>query len=370
MATIRKRKWATRAGVERSAWVATYGDQEGKRRLKTFATKKAADAWLVTARGQVATGVHTPESTSATVAEAAALWLQRCEGERVERSTLVQYQAHARLHIVPLIGNMKLARLTVPVVEAFKDELLRTRSRAMARKVLASLKGVLKDALRRGLVAQNVALSVTVSKASRDKDHIEAGTAYPTKAEVGRLLDAAPPRWRPFLVTAVFTGLRASELRGLTWANVDLDARMIRVRQRADRWRDIGRPKSKGSRRDVPMTPMVYNSLREWRLACPKGELDLVFPSADGRVADHANIIRALAPTFAAAGVRPYGLHGFRHFFASWLVDQGFSMKRVQALMGHSTITMTSDVYSHLWPKEDDHAKFAAGELAVVKVTG
>jgi integrase len=367
MATIRKRKWATRAGVERSAWVATYGDQEGKRRLKTFPTKKAADAWLVTARGQVATGVHTPESTSATVAQAAELWLQRCAGEGLERSTVVQYRGHVDHHIVPLIGRERLARLTVPLIESFKDELLRTRSRAMARKVLASLKAILKDALRRGLVAQNVALSVAVRASSRDHEHIEAGRDIPTKAEVKAILDAAPPRWRPFLVVAVFTGLRASELRGLTWTQVDLEARIIEVRQRADRWGSIGRPKSKGSRRDIPMTPMVVNALREWKLACPRGELDLVFPSASGAVADHTNIVRALAPIFAAAGVRPCGLHSFRHFFASWLIDQGFGPKRIQSLMGHASISMTFDVYGHLMKQEDDHDRFAAGELAVVR---
>jgi integrase len=66
--------------------------------------------------------------------------------------------------------------------------------------------------------------------------------------------------------------------------------------------------------------------------------------------------------------VRPkYGLHALRHFFASWAIEQGFSPKRLQALLGHSSIQMTFDRYGHLFPSlEDDHAKFAAGELALV----
>jgi len=66
--------------------------------------------------------------------------------------------------------------------------------------------------------------------------------------------------------------------------------------------------------------------------------------------------------------MRPkYGIHALRHFCASWLIEQGFSPKRLQALLGHSSIQMTFDRYGHLFPSlEDDHAKFAAGELALV----
>jgi integrase len=389
MATVRKRHWVTAAGAERTAWVATYTDSAGTRRLKTFPTKKAASEWLVQTGAELAKGTHTPESTSATVAEAARLWLQRCEGEGLERSTLVQYRTHVDLHILPLIGREKLARLTVPRVEQFKDVLLATRSRALARKVLASLKAILKDALRRGLVAQNVALAVTVGTSSRHDERPEVGRDIPSPAEVGDLLRAAEAtRWRPFLVVAVFTGLRASELRGLTWENVDLDARVLRVRQRADRWGTIGRPKSKGSRRDIPMAPIVVNALREWRLACPKGELGLVFPAGSGRVSNYANTRARLTLIHRRAGLtvaqvdaegrpvvdrkgRPvlvpkYALHSLRHFFASWLIDQGFSAKRVQSLLGHANIGMTLDTYTHLFPQEDDHARFEAGELAIV----
>jgi integrase len=91
--------------------------------------------------------------------------------------------------------------------------------------------------------------------------------------------------------------------------------------------------------------------------ACPKGELGLVFPNGRGNVESHANIVQR--------GIGQ-GLHRFRHFFASWLIDQGFGPKRVQALMGHSSIQITFDTYGHLFPQEDDHDRFAAGELALV----
>jgi integrase len=163
-------------------------------------------------------------------------------------------------------------------------------------------------------------------------------------------------RLRPLLLTAVFTGLRASELRGLTWSAVDLEGRTLTVRQRADRWRTIGSPKSASAKREIPLAPIVVNTLREWRLACPKGEQDLVFPNGEGRVQYHINIHRrGLGPLQVAAGITTdprhpkYGLHSLRHAAASLFIEQSFSPKRVQALMGHSTIQMTFDVYGHLF---------------------
>jgi len=85
--------------------------------------------------------------------------------------------------------------------------------------------------------------------------------------------------WRPLIATAIFTGMRASELRGLLWSNGEFDAGLIRVRQRADRYNRLGMPKSKAGRREIPMAPLVANTLREWKLACPTTALDLVFPS-------------------------------------------------------------------------------------------
>ncbi len=110
---IRKRSWKS-GDAQKSAWVVDYFDQAGTRRLKTFKTKKAADAWATNALYQVKEGTHTAESTSITVAEAAENWIKRAELEGRERSTIAQYRQHADLHINPRIGNAKLAKLTAP----------------------------------------------------------------------------------------------------------------------------------------------------------------------------------------------------------------------------------------------------------------
>lgn len=136
--SVRKRKWKTAKGVECEAWIVDYVDQSGVRRLKTFGTKKEADAWSVAARHEVLQGTHTPESKSITVAEAAEDWITFVKLENRERSTVEHYRNHVDNHINKRIGQEKLAKLTTPRIQAFRDELLRDLSRAQAKKVLTS----------------------------------------------------------------------------------------------------------------------------------------------------------------------------------------------------------------------------------------
>ena len=124
----------------------------------------------------------------------------------------------------------------------------------------------------------------------------------------------------------------------------------------------------------------MVNVLREWKLVCPRfvdGEeaprLWLVFPTATGHVDNLPNISRRLAAVQVAAGItddpaRPkYGMHSLRHTAASLFIEQGFTPKRVQALMGHSSIQMTFDVYGHLFPSaEDDQAAMSQLEARLL----
>jgi integrase len=266
----------------------------------------------------------------------------------------------------------------------------------MVRKVRTSLSALLSDAQERGLVSRNVVRELRRARKrgkerqaeKRQKGKLKVGVDIPAREEIKAIVEAAKGRWRPLLLAAIFTGLRASELRGLRWADVDLDKRELHVRQRADRYHDIGKPKSDAGERTVPLTPILVNTLREWKLACPKSELGLVFPTGAGNVEAHSNIVhRGLAPTLVAAGVavskigpegRPImqakytGLHAFRHFYASWCInrraDGGLELpaKVVQERLGHSSITMTLDVYGHLFPRGDDSAELAAAERSLL----
>jgi integrase len=164
--------------------------------------------------------------------------------------------------------------------------------------------------------------------------------------------------------------MRASELRGLTWDNVDLDAGIIHVRQRADAWRRMGPPKSRAGSRDIPLAPLVVNALRQWRPQCPAGDLRLVFPNTRGNIEGLQNISgRFFRPLQLACGMtvigddgqpRPkYGLHALRHCAASLFIAYlGWTPKKTQVVMGHGSIRMTYDLYGHLFedPAADQEA--------------
>jgi len=377
--SVRRRTWKTGKGESREAWIVNYTDQASFRRIATFERKRDADAYEAQVQTEVRAGVHTAAGASITVAEAAEDWLLRVELEGRERITVNTYRGHVALHIAPRLGHERLARLTAPRIEAFRDDLLRALSRPMARKVLTTLKAILRDAMRRGTVAQNVAASVRIDSNKRDQLKLEVGRDIPSPDEIRRIVQAVSDRWRPLLVVAAFTGLRASELRGLRWDDVNLKQGELRVRQRADCYLVIGKPKSRAGERTVPLGPFVINTLRAWRLACPRSELELVFPTSSGRISHHKSIIRsALIPAQLAAGVvtaggraKYPGLHALRHFYASWCinrkVDGGLELpaKVVEARLGHSSIVMTLDTYGHLFPRGDDGAELAAAERAL-----
>jgi integrase len=396
--SIRRRKWKAASGEIRESWVVDYFDGAGKRRLKTFAKKKDADAFASTSKVEIRQGVHVADSASVTVAEAGRLWLAHSTANGLETSTTDQYRQHLDLHIAPFLGTKKLSELTVPAVRAFEDQLRAGgRSPAMIRKVLVSLGSLLADAQENGLVARNVVRELRVRRKGKDERQagrhagkIMAGVDMPTPAEAKAIVGALSGRWRPIILTVIFTGLRASELRGLRWADLDLEAQTLTVRQRADFRRAIGSPKSRAGHRTVPIPPIVCKALREWQLACPKGKPGLVFPNAKGGVESHAAIARqgwAAAQVVAGVAVdsgkvdkhgrrimaaKYPGLHAARHFYASWCINRkadgglGLPAKMVQERLGHSSIVLTIDTYSHLFPRDDDAAEMAAAEAALL----
>ena len=346
---------------------ADYIDQHGKRHAKLFKLKRDAKSYLAKVTPEVHAGTHTPERQSITVGEAANLWLDHCETvEKLVSATITQYKNHFERHINDRnigIGHVKLSDLTAARVEKFKDDMLRAgTSRAMVVKVLVSMKAILKEAMRQGKVAQNVALGVKPPKAkSGDRPKLKIGRDVPTKDEVRRILEAADgSRWHAILATAALAGLRSSELRGLMWSDVDLKDGMIHVQRRSDENNIMGPPKSEAGDRVIQASSLLINILKRWKLACPRGEFDLCFPTGIGTVESHANIANRGWYRFQSelgivdADGRPkYGLHAARHFFASCMIEAGHLPKRLQEMMGHASLQMTYDRYGHLFPAGD-----------------
>jgi integrase len=384
--SVRKRKWKTKTGQEKEAWIVDY-HADGQRHIETFERKKDADVRHSEIRVDIKAGVHLAPSKCPTVAEAGHEWIRGAElgsGGRdapLERSTVKQYKEHLRLHIAPLIGSLKLSDVSISVVRNFEGKLRdKGRSPKMVRMILTSLGAILADAGERGQSARNAVHEMRRSRKkkgrnSRQQRSLKVGVDIPSPQEIGAIFGAAKPHWRPLFITAAFTGLRASELRGLIWANVDLKANELHVVQRADVFNEIGAPKSAKGRRTVPFGSFVANTLKAHRLTL--GGCDLVFPNTKGKIDRLTNIIqRGLIPTVEAAGLvdatgkaKYTGMHLFRHFYASWCIDRGLPPKVIQERLGHASITMTYDRYGHLFPKGNDSEELEAAELAVVNAT-
>jgi len=421
--SVRKRTWTTGKGEQREAWIVDYVDQAGRRCIQTFERKKEADAYHATVRVEVSEGTHTARSRSQTVREAGEAWHATCERNGLERGTLDQYRDHLEHHIYPFLAAVKLSDLSAPFVREFQDKLLdgkpapgategKQRSPALVKKVVGSLGSLLSDAQERGAVSRNVVRDLSsrrkrgsAKKAERrQRGKLKIGADIPAPAEIRSLVAKLSGRWRPIIMTAIFTGLRASELRGLRWIDIDFARNELHVRQRADAYNEIGAPKSESGERTIPMPPILINTLREWKLKCPRrdtgkkdgsGEpikvLELVFPNGKGNIESLSNILkRGLAPAMIAAGVtlsskdeegkevveaKYTGLHSLRHFYASWCINRRaeggleLPLKVVSGRLGHSTIAMTADVYGHLFPRGDDGAELEAAERQLLAAT-
>ena len=357
-------------------WQVDYRDGAGVRRHRQFATKRKADDFHAKAHTEVVAGIHTPDSASGTVADAAKLWIARCEREGLEAATLLDYRQHLKLHIEPYLAATKLSRLTVPAVNAFRDLLLDNgRSPDMVRRVMRSLASLIGEAQVRGLAAVNNAQAVIKQKRKRGNARTKSPPVMPTRDELRAIIAATPDRHRPLILTAVFTGLRSSELRGLAWTAVDLKRGEIQVEQRADRYNRLGPPKSEAGSRVIPLSPLLLNTLKTWRLACPHSDLDLVFPNGAGQIENHSNLLwRVFWPIQIAAGVTvkgedgkadaKYSLHALRHACAALWIEQNLTPKRIQTLMGHSTVATTFDLYGYLFEARDDDTEAMAAITA------
>lgn len=295
-----------------------------------------------------------------TVRNACNSWLNTCKRNELERSTMKSYLSHARIHIAPRIGGVELQTLSRSDVRDFMYGMLDDGvSRAQVKKVMVSLRSILSEAVEREWITHNVSTDVKLRRKART---VEDEKIIPTKAEIRTIIENAPESHRAMFVTAIFTGMRISELRGLTWECVDLERKIIKVAKRADEFGEMGPPKSRAGVREIPMAPKVVATLHAWKGAVVASEINLVFPNGAGKVQNYSNIYnRVFKPMLVAneivddRGRAKFGIHALRHAAASLFIEQGWNPKKIQTLLGHASITMTMDTYGHLFetPEED-----------------
>jgi len=272
----------------------------------------------------------------------------------LRRRTHSLYTTALRRHLVPRLGTMRITEVDEDAIARVVAELQASGlSGWTVQGILTPLGRILNHAARRGLIPDNPMSRLE----RRERPRVERREMRILNSEeIDAVLQMATPAYRNVLATAVFTGLRQSELLGLTWADIDLDAGIIRVRRQLDRGGGYSEPKTPRSKRDVVLMPSLVKLLREHKLASAySSPTNPVFVTRTGRPLYYRNLIRALRLALAKAGLDGDGqprlrFHDLRHRAATLLLAEGVPARVVMDVLGHSQISVTLNTYSHVIP--------------------
>lgn len=348
-------------------------------------TRDEAASKLNKALGDLERGITPVMNERTTLKQYLESWLGDTVNPNHRRATYVSYEGLIRIHIVPVLGNIQLSKLTpahvrklmsemnakvrpvkprplptkpASVVEATEPEtvepprkLCSPRTIQYARSVLSM---ALKQAVADGLIYRNVA-ALTPGPAVR---RTEIRPLSPE--QVGTFLAGTKADRLAALYVVAFTmGMRKSELLGLRWQNVDLEDGTLRVSETLDPGKGItmGTPKSDRSRRTLVMPEVTLKALKAHRakqnlerlgLGADWSDHGFVFTTPVGTPLDHRNINRAYSGHLKRLDLPAQRFHDARHACATFLLASGVQLRVVQEILGHSQIGVTADIYAHV----------------------
>ncbi len=289
-------------------------------------------------------------------------------------STRQAYRSHLDLYLLPRLGHVKLQELRPHHIDRFFVEVAggtrKPLSSASLHRLHATLRSALASAVKRRLISHNSASHVELP--SRE----QAAEAVWTVEDVHRFLTAvADDRLAALYRIAVIAGLRRGELVGLRWVDTDVEAGAIRVAQQVVQLGTqlhVGRPKTRSGQRLVAIDPATAALLETHRKQQEREreawgagwhETGHVFTYQDGRVLQPDYVTQKFRRDALRAGLPSIRFHGLRHTSASLALAAGIPMKVVSDRLGHSTTTITADLYSHVLPVVARDAADAIGAL-------
>jgi integrase len=340
-----------------------------KRRYVSGKTREEVRRKLAKAMGDRDGGLVF-DAGNLTVGEYMDRWLKDVR-DTVRQSTHERYEHAINPHITPALGRIKLKDLTSAQVRWFyRDRLDSGLSPASVHKLHVVLHKALKAAVADGLIPRNAAAGLKLPKLSREEiDPL-------SREEALRLLEAARG-WKleALYVLALNTGMRQGELLALKWDDVDLEGGLIRVRRtltKAGKAYAIGEPKTKGSRRVIRLTATAVDALRD-HLSRQLEEMErmgtlyqpggLVFTTKTGTIINPSNLRnRSFRVLLRAAGLHYIRFHDLRHTCATLLLSKNINPKIVSEMLGHASVSITLDIYSHLLPDMQEKAAKALEE--------
>lgn len=357
-------------------WVGSLnlGWENGKRKRRHFYAATAADvqAQLLKARSDQSRGL--PVATERqTVAQFLEGWLEHTLKTRARPRSVESFTAIVNRHIVPVLGKIRLDKLTPEQLQALlekKRQPYKVKSKGgkevekhgLSPQTIANIRTVLRSALgqalRWGMVARNVATLIDAPRIPRPQTHaLDIDGAR-------KLLEAARgDRFEAIIILALTLALRRGEILGLRWSDVDFEGRALRVNQALQRIGgklQVTEVKTERSRRVVAIPESVVRALKTRRaqqaqerlLAGPQWkDSDLAFTNPTGGPLEPITLHREYKRMLKAAGLPTnVRFHDLRHTAASLLLAQGVHLRVIMELLGHSSISLTANTYSHVMP--------------------
>jgi integrase len=362
-----------------NSWVIRYR-RDGQQVWRSFKTKDDAELELARAMVRKAQDQPEPNARRMTVAEHAGEWLDKKRG-RVGEQTLVNYANVLNVHVLPSLGHLELRRVSRKMLDDFvtdwtiggsmftervrlaqeRERERATRERRPPRTIrlgrspktignaIVVLSAMFKDAVKWDRLAASPATALERPKDDRAAEERMRPLDTPG---LRALVDAADGQVaRALLVTAAMTGMRRGELLGLRWRDVDYTNRRVWVRRSIGLGGVVKQPKTARSVRAIALPRMVADELEaHWKTSPFRAADDYVFASSTGTPLDARNMLREVfEPAMRAAGLPRIRFHDLRHSYASVLIAQGAHPKVISDQLGHASVQITMDRYSHLF---------------------
>ena len=353
-------------------WVTSVTPPDGKRKVFYGKTRAEAFGKLQAAQKSIADGMPLPKER-VTVAVFLEGWLKDTVPHRVRPKTAHRYREIVNLHLVPRLGRARLGRLGPSEVEKALNAALESgQSPKSVVQHRAVLRSALAVAVRDGLVGRNVAaLARPPHVPEKEYDAVTPTSARAILGSVqGNRLEA-------LYVVLLAAGLRAGEALGLRWDDVDLDAGALSIRRTLQRlegqWQFM-EPKTKRSRRTVPIPAAVVRALREHRARQAEERLrlgagwdgerweNLTFTNEQGGPLDGSTVLHQFQRMLKRAGLPKMRIHDLRHGAASLMAALGVPPRSAMELLGHSQIAVTMNIYTHVAPEYQREAMNLVGD--------
>ena len=341
----------------RNRYVIDFYDNQGKRKrqtLKKGITKKAAKNKLREIEDQLAKGIYIPDKKIPIFSEVAKEWIEY-KKPNLRASTWSVYEGHTKNHFNDL-DSLKINRISIAKIEKYISDRQKEEMHILTlRKILVTLGQIMAYAVRHRYISYN-----PFKDAERPKNQGKSEDnkiRILNKSKINALLNkVSNQKYRTLFRLAIFSGARQGELLGLKWPDVDWINNQIHIQRTFNNqaWYDV---KTKTSNRKVDLGPAMIKELKKWKLACPATKLDLIFPNEAGEPINHNNFVsRYFNPALKEAKIGKMRFHDLRHTYASLLIEYGENIKYIQSQLGHSSPTVTLNVYAHLMKPTNQEA--------------